>query len=350
MNLSKSIDFLLKNACVNIRYLINRDVLKIDVSDKHMQQMQEEILRQPSVQKHFSAQHTDGWFGIELHGNDGMDGHIGALLRLGVEPTDVHIQNAVKALLTPEISSKHKNCFRGGDALDTDGRGGNRAVIAEILVQAHADEKIPILADEITLAFDHLSAALSYKNVDDLSIANKNVRYYKPHIKFPGANHIYLLAATKSWQTEEKLHIAKKAITHCYHLMKDANEEITFRKPKELGGGFVGPFNFNWKVLNAVDITGLQQIIDNRYHFAFGFWLRTLIALPEWAVQSNQTYELLAEISDSDKLIDMIPEKTLKGFRQVCGIEPRWNNKTAVKCDLVFSVLKVCLTVSNGAV
>jgi hypothetical protein len=312
-----------------------------------MQKMQNEILQQPSVQKHFSAQHSDGWFGSELHGNDGMDGHIGALLRLGVEPTDLHIQNAIKALLTPDFSSNHRNWFRGGDALDADGRGGNRAVIAGILAQTHADENTPILADEIDLSFGHLSSALEYKTIDDFTITNKSVRYYKPNIKFPGANHINLLADTMSWQTEEKLQIAKKAITHCYRLMKDINEEITFRKPKEFGSSFVGPFNFNWKALNAVDIVKLQQIIDNPYHFAFGFWLRTLIAFPKWAVQSNQTYEMLAELLDSDKLMDMMPEKALKSFRQIMGIEPRWNNKTAVKCDLVFAVLKACLTISK---
>jgi hypothetical protein len=345
MNFSKSIDFLLENACVNIRYLINRDVLKSPFADKHMQLMQEEILKQPSVQRHFSAQHTDGWFGKELHGNDGMDGHIGALLRLGVEPTDVHIQNAVKALITPEISSNHKNWFHGGDALDFDGRGGNHAVAAGILAQTHASEKIPFLADEITLAFEHLSTALRYESIDDFSIENKNVHYYKPRVKFPGANHINLLAATTSWQTEENLHIAQRAMTHCYQMMKDYDGEITFRKPKEFGGGFVGPFNFNWKTLNIETIMSLQQIIDNTYHFAFGFWIRVLSALPVWAVQNNQTYDLLAELSDSDKLIDMFSEKALKGFRGICGIEPRWNNKTAVKCDLVFAVLKACLTI-----
>jgi hypothetical protein len=311
--------------------------------------MQEEILNQPSVQKHFSAQHPDGWFGKELHGNDGMDEHIGTLIKMGVEPTDDHIQKAVTALLTPEISANHKNWFRGGDALDFDGRGGNRAVIAGILAQTHVSEKNPILTDEITLAFEHLFAALQYDNIDDFIIVNKNIRYYKPHVKFPGANHINLLAATTSWQTEENLHIAQKAMTHCYQIMRDTDGEITFRKPKAFGGGFVGPFNFNWKALNAVDITGLQQIIYNPNHFAFGFWLRVLGSLPEWAVGSIQTYEMLAEILDSDKLTDMMSEKALKGFRRVCGIEPRWSNKTAVKCDLVFAVLKACLTVSKGA-
>ncbi len=180
-NLKKHIDFLLENACPSIRYLVHRDILKTPTDKLFMIELQVEILRQSNVQKHLSVQNPDGWFGHELHGIDGMDCHINGLLSLGFETDSPYIQKAITALTTPEIASQHKNWFHGGEALDADGRGGNRAVSADILSWVKYPEGYPLLSDEISLAFEHLSAVLNYTSVDDFSIKGKNKRYYKPN-------------------------------------------------------------------------------------------------------------------------------------------------------------------------
>ncbi|MEA4832728.1 MAG: hypothetical protein VB118_08940 [Oscillospiraceae bacterium] len=337
----KTINFLLENACVSIRYLVNWDMLKTSINDPMMQNMQTEILQQKTVQKYLSKQHSDGWFGDELHGGNGMDSIIGSLLMYGVEADSPYIQKAIKALLTPEIAEKHKNYFAGGDALDFDGRGGNRSVTAGILVKAHVPESTPLLAEEIQIAFNHLSGALEHKSIEDFTKKGAKYRYYKPCVKFPGGNHIYILANTHNWQTAESLQTAKAAMTHCYSLMKDVGY-IMFRKPKEYGGSYVGPFNYDWNSLNNIDMTDFQNIVNNQYHFAFGFWLRNLIEHPEWVLQTTQSYEFLAELLEEDKLMKIIPDNTKEGFRHLLGIEPYWKNKTAVNCDLTFAVLKTC--------
>jgi hypothetical protein len=84
------------------------------------------------------------------------------------------------------------------------------------------------------------------------------------------------------------------------------------------------------------------MIVNNRNHFAFGFWLRDLIRQPEWALQTIQPNEFLSELLKDDILIVFIPDKTQKGFRNLLGIEPYWKNKMAVKCDLTFAILKAC--------
>lgn len=339
----KQINFLLEDACVGIRYLIHRDFLGDSADEPFMQDMQAEILMQANVQKHLAAQHPDGWFGRELHGVDGMDCHINALLNSGVEPNNIHIQKAVNALIDPEISAGHKNFFRGGDALDAEGRGGNRAVIAGILSHTKADETIPILKDEISLSFEHLRASLHYSSVDDFTVKGKNERWYKPNAKFPGANHVGLLSATQSWRTEENMQTAKNAAAHAYELMKDFDEFITFKKPKAFGNGFVGPFNYNWQALKPVDSEQLYSIINSSYNFQFAFWLGAVSGVPDWIRQSTQTYELLADMLVRDTLFDMIPDRALKAFRQVMGIEPVWRGKAA-KCDVTYAVLKACLS------
>ena len=336
----RHIDFLLENACPSIRYLVYRDLLGRSVDEPFMRSLQDEILLQSNVQKHLSAQNPDGWFGNELHGIDGMDCHIGGLLNLGVEASHPAIQKAIVALTTPEIASGHKNWFRGGEALDAEERGGNRAIVSNILAMVKAPEDTPIYADELALAFEHLSAVLQYGSVDDFSIKGKNERYYKPKTRFPGANHIGILSTAAGWRTEENMRTAKAAIKHAYELMKDFDEYITFKKPKEFGGGFVGPFNYNWQALKPMTEEQIVGIINSSYNFGFAFWLNSVSGVPDWVMQSNDTYEVLADMLDRDIVFDMIPEKALKAFRQVAGREPNYRKKYAAKCDVIYAVLK----------
>ncbi len=310
-----------------------------------MQGMYEELLQQKNVQDHFDAQHPDGWIGYELHGNDSIEAHINSLLNLGVRPDDERIQKAIHALMTPDISSQHKNTFKGGEALDAEDRGGNKAIIANILSWVKYSEDEPVLAEQIKFAYEHLSAVLQYNSVDDFSVRGKSERYYKPKARFPGSNHIGLLNSTQGWRSNEKMNIVKAAVKHGYELMKDFDEYITFKKPKEYGGGFVGPFNFNWQSLKPIDETGLHRILNSPYRFQFGFWLRSVSEVPDFARQSTKTYELLANLIDEDKLFEMIPHGALDAFKSISGREPNWRKKSAAKCDVTFAVLRACWNV-----
>lgn len=340
-----SINFLLENACASIRYLVQRDLLKTPKDTPAMLALQGEILSQDSVKKILASQCEDGWFGHELHGNDGMDRLLGSLLNAGVEKENPAVQKAIHALVTPEIASRHKNWFHGGEALDAGGRGGNNAITAQILSWVKYPEDYPVIAEQITLAFEHLSSVLCYHSVDDFSISGKNQRYYKPNAKFPGANHISLLAATQSWRTEENLKTAKKAAKHGYELMLNVNEYITFKKPAEYGGGFVGPFNYNWQALAPITKEKLQAIINDRYPFQFAFWLGSVSGVPDFMLQSTGTYEVLSELLENEKIEDLLPEKAFHAFRQVMGKEPSMRKKSAKKCDLTYAILRACFDV-----
>ena len=339
-NFQKQIDFLLEYACPSIKYLIHRDMLYVPVDEPFMVALQNEILAQSNSQKHLSAQHLDGWFGHELHGIDGMDCHIGGLLNLCLEASHPAIQKAITALLTPEIASTHKNWFRGGAALDAEGRGGNRAIVANILAMTKASEDFPVYAEELSLAFEHLTAVLEYNSVDDFSIKGKNERYYKPHAKVPGANHIGILAATQGWRTEENMKTAKVAVKHAYEIMKDVDEYITFKKPSEFGGGFVGPFNYNWQALKPMTEEQIIGIMNSSYNFQFAFWLGAITGVPDWVKQHNDTYEALADMLERNTLFNQIPESTLKAFKQVSGKEPSYRKKHAAECDIIYAIIR----------
>lgn len=340
-----SIDYLLDNACAGIRYLVHRDMLGTPADAPVMTALQDELVRQPNVQKILAAQREDGWFGHELHGNDGMDGLLGRLLNAGVAKNHPAVKRAVHALVTPEIASRHKNWFRGGEALDAGGRGGNRAVTAQILSWVRYPEDFPLLKEQIALSFAHLSAVTGYASVDDFSAKGKNYRYYKPNALFPGANHIALLAATQSWRTDETLETARKAVKHAYAIMRDVDEFITFQKPKEFGGGVVGPFNFNWQALTPVTEQELDSIIHHPYPFQFAFWLSAVSGTPDFVRQSTGTYETLAALLQKGNLAALFPEKTFRAFRQVMGKEPNMRKKNAAECDLTYAILRACFDV-----
>ena len=346
-NFQKHIDFLLENACTGIRYLVHKDMLKTPTEEPFMKEMYEKILQQANVQKRLAAQHSDGWFGKGIHGCEDMDNHISALLNIGIEPSSPYIQRAIEALTTPEIASQHKNWFIGGDALDAEGRGGNHAIIAQILSWVGYSEDYTIMAEQIALAQEHLFAVLDYTSPDDFSVKMKNYRCYKPNARFPGANHISLLNATQGWRVGNNMETAKAAVKHGYELMKDFDEYITYRKPKEFGNGVVGPFNFNWQALRPVDENDLRKIMESSYNYQFGFWLGAVSGVPDWVRQNTQTYEVLAHILDEDTFMDMIPEKALNAFREIMGREPNWRKKASVKCDVMFAILNACWSVLN---
>ena len=336
----KQIDFLLAYACPSIKYLVHRDLLNVPADEPFMTALQNEILAQSNTQKHLSAQHPDGWFGHELHGIDGMDCHIGGLLNLGVEADHPAIQGAVKALLTPEIASAHKNWFRGGAALDAEGRGGDRAIVANILAMTKSSEDIPVFTEQLSLSFEHLSAVLQYDSIDDFTIRGKTARYYKPHAKFPGANHIGILAATQGWRTEDNMKTAKAAVKRAYEIMKDVDESVTFKKPAAFGSGFVGPFNYNWQALKPATEEQIVGIIKSSYNFQFAFWLDAVAGVPDWVQQNNGTYEVLADMLDRNVIFDQIPESALNAFKQVSGKEPGYRRKYAAECDIMYAVLR----------
>ena len=338
----KQIDYLLENACTSTRYLVHRGILKTPRDEPFMKEMQAEILNQPNVQKLLSAQHSDGWIGKGIHGIEDMDCLIGGLLNAGVEPDSPCIQRAITALTTPEIASQHKNWFIGGEALDAEGRGGNHAIIAQILSWVGYSEDYPIMSEQIALAQDHLFAVFDYTSPEDFSVRMKNYRCYKPNARFPGANHINLLNATTSWRTDEKMSTAKLAVKHAYELMKDFDEYITYRKPKQFGSGVIGPFNYNWQALRPSTEEDFQRVLNNPYNFQFGFWLSAITGTPDWVRQSTATYGLIASHLDADDYMEMIPDRQLKAFRQIMGREPDWRKKTSVKSDVMFALLNAC--------
>ncbi len=198
----------------------------------------------------------------------------------------------------------------------------------------------PPLCEEISLSWEHLTASLDYGSVDDFTMISTGKRCYKPHARFPGANHIELLGLAHTWQTTDRLDAARRSVANCYRLMRDLDEYITFKKPREFGGGFVGPFNFDWQSLSPLTPERIIALTQDDYNYKFAFWLRSLTNTPRWAIQSTGSYESLAELVKSGELVRSIPDKTFRAFHQVSGIEPSLRKKDAAECELLYCALR----------
>lgn len=212
----KIIDFLLENAGASIKYRVKKELLSIPVESAEMQKLQAEILNLPRVKKAFAAQKEDGFIGNVIHGGyfDGFDSTVNLLKRYGVEITNPVMKRAKECLLNWNDYEKD-HFYKAGNAMDEHGRGGFRAILADILVELCADESAPQIQEQISNALNAFRGALNYSCVDDFSkkATMKGVpcRYYIKGATFPASNHISILEKTFSWRTAENLAMVEKS-------------------------------------------------------------------------------------------------------------------------------------------
>lgn len=327
------IDFLLENGGSSIKYRVKRDILNADIHSDEMRQLQIEILNKSRVRKLFDMQHEDGWIGNELHGarGKGIDSSVSYLISRGVEKEQPAMVKVVDSLLNTEGDKPYRTTFRGGDALDEGGRGGNDAVKAGVLAELGAEDNL-IVEKQIKIALQYLRKSLLYKSVDDFTIVNsKGVRYYTSDAHFPGSNHLSLLSATKRWRNSENLELLKASLSHCMNLMIGVEEYIMFKAKSH----FVGPFNFDWK-LSQFDIGDIKQ--DS---YALVWWLRNLYKVSKLGVvmavpELKKAYDYLYQLFMTQDILDLQTDLSLKRFKDILSIEDSWKNKNCMDCDIMF--------------
>ena len=328
------LEFLLENGGCSIKYRIRRDILHEDKTSDNMKALQNEILCRPKIRKILAAQHDDGWIGEELHGGyvKGLDSSVWYLLISGVERDSAPMKKVVHALLAEKKNElPYKTTFPGGDAMDADGRGGNKAVRAGVLADL-GEENNQYVQSELNTAISYLKDALLYNTIDDFSVTNKRgIRYYKKNAHFPGSNHLNLLSAAQSWRSAENMELVKTSLSHCMKIMKNHDHNIMFKS----GTHFVGPFNFNW---NFADFH-IKDINQDLY--AFVWWLRNLYRLSRLGVvreipEFRKAYDYLYHLVISKDILNKQSDKSLKRFKDILSIEDNWRNENSIFCDVFF--------------
>lgn len=340
INIQNLIDFLLENAGVSIRYRVKREILNVPVESEEMQKLQAEILDLPRVKKAFAVQKEDGFLGNVLHGGyyDGFDSTVNLLKRYGVEMDNPNLQRAKEALLNWE-DYERDHFYKAGNAMDEHGRGGFRAVLADILVELGTDEFAPRIQEQIGIALEAFRGAMNYTSVDDFSkratLRGESCRYYIKGATFPALNHISILEKTFSWRNPGNLAMVEKAYWHCKEIMRDYNDGFIYVNC----GYFVGPFNYNWNTVHH-EIT--MQDFDTK-PIDFAWFMRELANVSNKKAIFNDEnpyfIESLLKMIDSDNILETVSDEQLRLFKKYAAIEPSWRKKESIACDLYFPIL-----------
>lgn len=324
----------MENGGCSIKYRIRREILHEDRTHSDMAALQDEIMNSPGICRILAAQHDDGWIGKELHGSyvKALDSSVAYLLMRGVERDSAPLKKVVQVLLADKIEDKpYSTTFPGGEAMDRGGRGGNKAVMAEILASL-GEENNRYVQDELRTAVTYLKDSLSYDTIDDFTAINKKgIRYYKENARFPGCNHLNLLSYTHSWRTPENIELARKSLSHCFRIMKNHDHNIMFKTSTH----FVGPFNFNWHLadFDSDDI--------NRDSYALVWWLRNLYRLSTLGIardvpEFRKAYDYLYRLVISRDILDKQNDMSLKRFRDILSVEDNWRSRKSIICDVFF--------------
>lgn len=334
------IDFLLENAGASIKYRVKKEILNVSVESDEMQKLQTEILNLPRVKKAFAAQKEDGFIGNVIHGGyfDGFDSTVNLLKRYGVELTNPNMQKAKECLINWKDYEKD-HFYKAGNAMDEHGRGGFRAILADILVELGADEYAPQIQEQISNALNSFRGALNYSCVDDFSkkATMKGVpcRYYIKGATFPASNHISILEKTLSWRTPENLATVEKSYWHCKDIMKDYNDGIIYVNC----GYFVGPFNYNWN--NVPHVISMKDFDACPIEFAWFMRGLSTVANRKAIFNDDNPYwkESLEKMMGTESIMEMVSDEQLRLFKKYAAIEPSWRKKESIESDLYFPIL-----------
>ncbi len=339
-NYQRLIEFLLENAGASIKYRVKKEILKVPVESEEMQKLQADILKLPRVKKAFAIQREDGFIGSVIHGAyfDGFDSTVNLLKRYGVEITNPNMQRAKECLLNWKDYEKD-HFYKAGNAMDEHGRGGFRAILADILVELGADESAPQIQEQISNALNAFRGALNYTCVDDFSkkATMKGVpcRYYIKGSTFPASNHISILEKTFSWRTSENLAMVEKSYWHCKEIMKNYNDGIIYVNC----GYFVGPFNYNWN--KAPRVITMQDF--DACPIEFAWFMRGLSAVsnsnPIFNDDNPYFAKSLEKMIEPENILETVTDEQLRLFKKYAAIEPSWRKKESIACDLYFPIL-----------
>ncbi len=355
MTAENALEFILKNASANIRYRVKRDILGEDIGSGEMLCLQEEITALPRVKKVLAAQREDGFFGKVIHGSpvDGFDSDVGFLKTNGVEVTNPAMVRAKECLLNWKDYEKD-HFYKAGNAMDEHGRGGFRAVWADVLVELaaeEADESAEVVANQVECALSAFDGALEQTCIDDftreLMLNGEKRRYYVKGAAFPAANHVSILEKTLSWRSEENLEMVRKSYRHCAEIMKDYDGGcIYIRCPHA-----VGPFNYNWRgaysdlqeTHGAVSAFSPRQFDGHPIDFAwFMAGLSSAkVSYPVFGVEhkSDVLAESLRLWIAEDGFMDSISAEEMRMFKKYAAVEPGWRREESVMCDVLFPVV-----------
>ena len=336
----QTIEFLLKYAPANILYRTKKEILGEPIDGPEMSALQEKILMLPKVMKAFACQRESGFIGSVLHGCyfDGFDSTVELLKKNGVELSHPMLKRA-REMLANWNDFENDSFYKSGNAMDEHGRGGFRAVWADLLLELGEEEAHPLIQEQVQNALNAFQGALAHQSPDDFSkkavFRGEPCRYYIKGAAFPAANHIKILEKTKSWRTADSLATVKRAYAHCKEIMRDYHDGMIYVNC----GYFVGPFNYNWNTTHTpITIRDFDDCPINFAWFMKGLGSPS-VTYPLFDDGNPYLIDSLNAMLEDENLIDRITDEQLRMFKNYASIAPAWRKKESIMCDLYFPIL-----------
>lgn len=202
-------------------------------------------------------------------------------------------------------------------------------VAAQVLAQLGAEDNAPVRS-EVDAALRCFEEALRYRSVDDFTAKDRQGRrFYKPGLRFPGANHLHLLACTTGWRSASAVAAVRESFRHCTALMSETRETVFLKS-----GHLIGPFCFNWHLPEFCES-------DMETPYAFIFFVRELERLAGLAFLTDQlrgAYDTLWTLAAGRAVVERQSESSLRRLRRF-AVEPYWRTPENRLCDLLFFAL-----------
>jgi hypothetical protein len=220
MTKQELINFVLEYGSATHKYITRRDVLGEAKDTPEMKELQAEILVKKHIQKKLKLQNSDGWFGSELHGGNGIDGIVSYLIESGVEPDQPFMRKAKEALL------KNLNPDVRQDKLRYPVNRSWPFSKTMVLGLLHVKGEAP--APETVEVYDRIIAmfedVLNVRALDEVSRTSKSKKYQGCRLGlknklFPWPSEFILLSCCDVWKNEKTLKIIEDGLNHVASFM-----------------------------------------------------------------------------------------------------------------------------------
>jgi|YelNatPaOPRAMG01_1025707.scaffolds.fasta_scaffold13731_4 hypothetical protein len=222
MDINQIIKDLLSSSSPSIRYRLRKEVLGLDSSCEEMQELQKEILKEPSVARTLELFRPEGFSGSHYHSNglnpgeEALEVCLRFLLEKGVEPDHPGVE---KALCDLEEGPPFydREIHRIGGFLDKSGLGGSSLIRTYLLARGGKEES-PIVQEEIGNALEVFRWVRGVHSIKEVAEEYRDRLVFRPRALWPGIYHFRLLAYSSSWRKEENCALVAEAVENLVQL------------------------------------------------------------------------------------------------------------------------------------
>jgi hypothetical protein len=343
----KMIDFLLKNANPSIKRRLKSEILR-NLTPDEAALFQEQIMKEPMIQRIMACQQENGWIGKSLHGGiETQEGGTKYLAEKAVDKETPVLKRAMEAFATIPLDDW---CYdtRGKiiDEFKVTGHGHN-LIRCACIARAGYDDVIDI-SPQIQLSLDCFKRVLEVDSVLDIThpVHGGKQRVFYENEKWPCRYHLDILAHTNSWKNERNIKMVADSITK---LMKTDRPELVNLVPASWVGyplGTLGAFPAQGLTVKVTCLLPSPMSIPYRgrsevYQMEYIEWFARCGVVKHIPALRKVVDDIMRSVDDEGICHANVLE--VKEWGPYCGfrLETDWKSKTRKACDITFRALLI---------